>query len=386
MREQIFQVLFTAIRAAICGKAINADVRQIATEDCLNEVLELAAKHDIAHLIVQGLSREVSNQALVEAKKKIPLLAVYRHERTNYELSQLCEVLEKNKIAYLPLKGAIIRQYYPEPWMRTSCDIDVLVHEEDLSRAVACLVHELGYVVQAQFTHDVSLFSKSNVHVELHFGLIENTVSQQAADILKDVWQYSHLKEGCEYHYEMSYEMLYFYHIAHMAKHFEGGGCGIRPYIDLWLLDQIPNQDKNKRDALLQRGGLARFAESCLMLSKVWLENQPISAVTEKMQRYIIFGGVYGNDENRILVQQQQKGGALGYALSKIIIPYDIIKFHYPILQKQRWLTPIMQVRRWGKLIFGGHAKKSMKELSYNGTISKSDADEMKKFLDEIGL
>ena len=77
---------------------------------------------------------------------------------------------------------------------------------------------------------------------------------------------------------------------------------------------------------------------------------------------------------------------ALKYALSKIVIPYDELKFHYPILQKHRWLTPIMQIRRWFKLIFCGHARRSMRELSYNRNISKSQADEMKTFLDEIGL
>lgn len=29
----------------------------------------------------------------------------------------------------------------------------------------------------------------------------------------------------------MKEEMFYFYHIAHLAKHFEVGGCGIRQII-----------------------------------------------------------------------------------------------------------------------------------------------------------
>ena len=32
-------------------------------------------------------------------------------------------------------------------------------------------------------------------------------------------------------------EMFYFYHIAHMVKHFEVGGCGIRPFLDLWIMN-----------------------------------------------------------------------------------------------------------------------------------------------------
>ena len=104
------------------------------------------------------------------------------------------------------------------------------------------------------------------------------------------------------------------------------------------------------------------------------------------MEDYILRGGVYGNNENRIMVHQQRKGGKIKYALSKIFIPCDVIKFQYPILQKHRWLTPFMEVRRWFKLIFCGHAKRSMRELSYNSNISQSQADEMKNFLYEIGL
>lgn len=74
------------------------------------------------------------------------------------------------------------------------------------------------------------------------------------------------------------------------------------------------------------------------------------------------------------------------YALSKIFIPYDVVKFHYSILQKHRWLTPFMEVRRWGKLIFCGHAKRTINELKYNQKISADQADVTKKFLENIGL
>ena len=144
--------------------------------------------------------------------------------------------------------------------------------------------------------------------------------------------------------------------------------------------------DKLKRNGLLKSGGLLQFSQTASKLAAVWLNNIPSDSVCEKMQSYILSGGVYGTNENRIMVQQQKKGGKIKYALSKIVIPYDTIKFHYPILQKYRWLTPFMQVRRWFKLIFCGHAKRSMRELSYNSNISRSQADEMKIFLDEIGL
>lgn len=97
-------------------------------------------------------------------------------------------------------------------------------------------------------------------------------------------------------------------------------------------------------------------------------------------------GGVYGSLANHVVVQQQKRGGRLKYAFSKIFIPYDAIKFHYPILQKHRWLTPIMEVRRWFKLVFCGHAKRTVNELKVNQNVSKTEAERVQEFLKNIGL
>lgn len=386
MSEPGTRILFDSISAVLKREDISWDDKRVATVEHFEDALDIALKHDIAHLLIQGLSKKESDDFLSEKTKQIPLLAVFRYEQSNYELMRICEAFEKNKITYLPLKGSVLKNYYPEPWMRTSCDIDVLVKEDDLSRAVKCLVDELDYEVRGQFTHDVSLFSKSNVHIELHFDLIEISVSQNSYVILENVWDCSHSKEGYQYQFEMSDEMLYFYHVAHMAKHFENGGCGIRPFIDLWILDNIDGADHTKRDELLLKGNLLKFANAARKLSKVWLESADMDSVSWQMQDYILSGGVYGNNQNRIIVNQQKKGGRVKYALSKIFIPYNVIKFHYPVLKKHRWLTPFMQVRRWCKLIFCGHLRRTARELQYNNDISGTEATNMKTFLDNIGL
>lgn len=387
MKDDITHILFSTLRSVFHGNQMSDTDKKSVTKEALPELMRIAQKHDIAHLTALGLL----NNKLVdpEIKPQIQMFtftAAFRYEKLNYELKRACDTLEKAKIPFIPLKGAVMRKYYPEPWMRTGCDIDILVHKKDLKNAVSYLVENLEYTKHRQNSHDVSLFTTSGTHIELHYELIENGLANSASKILADVWDTVTPKEGCSYYYEMPDDMFYFYHIAHMAKHFENGGCGIRPLIDLYILDSIMGADIEKRDALLEKGKLLRFAQMARKLSRVWLENDRLDYVTEKMQRYIIRGGLYGTNENRIAVQQQKKGGKLQYALSKIVIPYNTIKFHYPILQKHRWLTPIMQVRRWGKLVFCGHAKRAICELLYNKSISKSQADDIKVFLSEVGL
>ncbi len=387
MEYKTKKMLFALIRSAVDGKTISEDEKNDYSPEMLDDMLVIALEHDVLHLMALGMKK---NNLLPQNDEigigKCIFKAVYRVEKIRCEYVALCDALEKNKIAFLPLKGSVLRDFYPEEWMRTSCDIDVLVHEEDVYKVIKVLVDEYGYTYRFKGTHNASLFTPNNTHVEFHFTLVEKGLANEASEVLSDVWESVKLKQGFSYHYEMPDEMFYFYHIAHMAKHFENGGCGIRPFIDLLILDTVECKDDKKRDNLLEKGKLLKFAQKTRKLSGIWFENQEYDAVAQQMEEYILRGGLYGNKENRIAVKQQKSGGKLEYALSKIFIPYDTLKYYYPILQEKPYLMPIMQVRRWGKLIFCGHLKRTAQELKYSNNISDKEANEVRIFLNNIGL
>lgn len=386
MTEDINYILFAVLRSVINGSQMSDIEKNLFTYERLPEILNIAKKHDISHLVALGL---MSNQLIEKDNsnfQQLTYMAIFRYEKINYELCRVCEVLEKAQIPFVPLKGSVIRKYYPEPWMRTSCDIDILVQKDNFEEAVSHLKEAFDYTFYFQTEHDISLSSQSGVHVELHFDLVEEGRANLSSKILESVWNVVTPRAGFSYWCEMQDEMFYFYHVAHMAKHFENGGCGIRTFIDLWILDNIKGADFNKRNALLEKGKLLRFAEITRKLSTVWFGNEQLDSITEKMQNFIFRGGVYGNSDNNVAVQQWRKGGSMKYALSRIVIPYNEIKLYYPILQKYRWLTPAMQVVRWYKLIFSGHSKRIMRQLSGNQNLSKMHTDDMKQLMTEIGL
>ena len=386
MNPDEIKVFFAIIRSAIDGNKLNDDEIQAYSCDILPDLLKLSAKHDVIHLFALGLKKNALISKENNDIEKHILKAVYRYEKLRYEYEKFCDVLEKSQIPFLPLKGSVIRKFYPEEWMRTSCDIDILVHESDSEQAKSVLVEKSGYTYHEKGSHDISLFTPTGVHVELHYDLVEDDKANDSSKVLKNIWNIVSNRKGQEYWYEMPDEIYYFYHIAHMAKHFEDGGCGIRPFIDLWILDNINESENEKRNQILNQGRLLKFAEAARKLSRIWFENEEYDYISQQMEDYILRGGVYGTSENRITVQQQKKGGRIKYALSKIFIPYDVIKFHYPILQKHKWLTPFMEVRRWFKLIFCGHVKRTLNELKYNQTISADKAGATKIFLENIGV
>ena len=386
MDQRTIPVLFALLRSAISGTKQTEEKQKLYTSELLEDLLRIADKSDISHLLVFGLKQNgliTKENANVE---KHVFKAVYRYERLRREYERLCIALERAQIPFLPLKGSVIRALYPEPWMRTSCDIDILVRQEDTEKAKDLLINTCGYTFQEIGPHDISLFSPSNIHIELHYDLIEKGTANEAASILRSIWRVAQVKDGFAYWYEMPDEVYYFYHIAHMAKHFEIGGCGIRPFIDLWILDNRQEVDQSKRDNLLDRGGLLKFAEAARKLSRIWFEEAEYDSLSRQMEEYLLLSGLYGSNANRVAVQQQKKGGRLRYALSRIFLPYDIIKFHYPVLQKHRWLIPVMEVYRWCKLLFCGHLKRAARELRYNSHISDEKAKSIREFLENIGL
>lgn len=261
------QLFFALLRSAIGGTKLTEDECKMFSDDVLQDLLKRSSKHSIANLLVLGLRDNGFIPKNCAETQQYILMTAYRCERLQNEYNTLCEILEKAQIPFLPLKGSVIRQYYPEAWMRTSCDIDILIHEEDIEKAKSILVNDYGYTDHGKGSHDVSLFSPKGIHLELHYDLIADGEANESAKVLRKVWDVVTVRAGFKYFYEMSDDLFYFYHIAHMAKHFENGGCGIRPFIDLWILEHIESADTTKRDELLSAGDLLTFANVARKLS-----------------------------------------------------------------------------------------------------------------------
>ena len=121
-------------------------------------------------------------------------------------------------------------------------------------------------------------------------------------------------------------------------------------------------------------------------LSDVWFGGREADEITLQMQNFILHGGVYGSTDNRVAIQQKKKGGRFGYVLSRMFIPYAKLKRYYPVLEKHRWLMPIMQIRRWFMLLKPDVARMAKKEMAVNKKIERTEANVMNDFLESIGL
>ena len=358
MGAQSLRLLLGLLRYAM-GWQTEAPTCTNPTE--LTAVWQLAQRQDIAPLTAYGA--EQAGLPVDEAIAKQPLLAVYRYEQQQYALDEVAAAFAAAQIPYMPLKGAVLRRWYPQPWMRTGCDVDILVPSERAEEATAVLVALPGYTRGRHGAHDISFFSPAQAHVELHHRLIEEGRGAASAEILSAVWQQARVATADGYGYEMTDPLFYFYHIAHMAKHMESGGCGIRFFLDLWVLEQQPHK-REERDVLLKQGGLLTFADACRRLAACWFGDGPADDTTYMLEQYVLRGGIYGSTANQAAVARHRQGGKAGYVMGRLFPSRETLQWDFPVLRKCHLLLPVIWLWRLVRLPFGGRLCRAVKGLS----------------------
>ena len=380
------EIMLALIRSELSGDIETARDLSLSEEDML-KLYRLSKSQDVAHIIYSALyKRDLLTDSETSGKfKKAGMLALYRLEKMKYALREIEELFSRERIEYIPLKGAYLRSLYPEERMRTSCDIDILVRENDLEGAAKALTGKLGYKLDGKVNyHDVSLYSPGGVHLELHFSIKENLENIDA--LLSRAWDYSRSADISSAKRELAPEYFVFYHIAHMSYHFIHGGCGVKPFMDLAVI-----QGKMKYDDAAVRDycdgcGILKFYDNMLRVADVWFGDGAPSELSRRIEEFVLRGGAYGSIENKVALAQGRRGGRIKYAFSRIFISYDSLKNYYPIIKKHRWLYPFMQIRRWFRIVFFGGLGRGVAEMNVNGKITKEDRICAEEFLNSVGL
>lgn len=383
------EILFLLMRSEIRGTKLDLDMFHNLPLEAYNQLYKFAQKHDLSHIIASILLRmglleddEISNRF-----NKQLMLAIYRDGQKEDALEQLSIIFENTKIPYIMLKGAIIRNLYPQTWMRTSCDIDILIQKKDTELAIEALCNA-GYVrMEDCSTHDYNFMSPNKVHIELHYTLAQGGQLTSSDKILDSVWEsYAELVDGYNYKYNIITEVFVIYHLAHMARHIVHGGCGIRPFIDLWLIKKYMIIDDEILYSLLNRAKLLQFYKTAVELSDVWLENRQHNKNTKHLEAFILNGGVYGTTSNAAKVKAASGIGKVQSFLNLMFLPKENLQVIYPNVKKYPIMYPFYQIKRWFRC-FDKNKRNKIKHLTEQRNIVTTDEiDATTDLLHRLGL
>lgn len=372
-------LLFAMLRNQVNGQAL--PFATLSTEQ-LAAVRSLAAHHQLSHLvgacvIAHGL---IDDPQLLADCRRDKISIGLQLQAQEAEAQRICAALSQHNIPYIRLKGQVIRSYYPQPWMRNSRDVDILIPKQFSKDICQTLCQQFGYSILSDGGHDITLRARNGLWMEMHYQLMQDGSIPR----LETIWDRAE-PTGVGTEHRMCNADFFLYYLAHMAKHFRNGGCGIRPVMDLWLFMKRGYRGP-MLDELLRQHGLLQFTEMMEQLCKVWFGGERHNESTRRIESFLLRGGVHGDEQFYHVTTLQKNKGKSRYLLSRVFPPFDALRQQYPRLQRQPWLAPFMAIHRLFRILFGKERNSYQTQMQHIMDISKAARKEANAIWKDVGF
>ncbi|SHO49586.1 nucleotidyltransferase domain-containing protein [Anaerocolumna xylanovorans] len=151
------------------------------------------------------------------------------------QMEKVLLLLHEASIPVIALKGLMLRNYYPNPELRTMGDADILIHKEDFKKAHKVLVF-LGYKRGKSAERHTTYSLTGYPDIELHEILTDNTDMENLNHFTFQVWKNAvpglvgHAPVLC-----LSIKDQLMHQLFHIIHHVLLSGVGIRQLCDLTL-------------------------------------------------------------------------------------------------------------------------------------------------------
>lgn len=265
--------------------------------------------------------------------------------------------LEGAGIWYMPLKGAVLKNYYLRFGMREMSDYDMLI---DSTRAqdVKRVMESLGFTTEnfGCGSHDV-YYRKPLCNFEMHRELFDISFDERIHDYYTDVKSRLIKDAGNNYGYHFSPENFYVYMTAHEYKHYSLGGTGLRSVLDTYVFmrkfGESLDWDYVRQEA--EKLGIAEFEEQNHSLALRLFAGDALTEENHEMLEYIVQSGAYGTLENSVKKRVAKYGGGrtgkFKYLATRIFPKPKEFKNTYPFLCGCVVFYPALVVYRMLKAI-----------------------------------
>lgn len=243
IEKGIIDVLNCTIRG---DKLSNKNLAGIALE----KFIDRAREHSISGLLYSSIDWNSESDKDKELIKKWKLDTFYTGVNQLRHINQVEKIIKKfneENIRVIVLKGLVIREFYKNPELRTMCDADILVREEDLDKARKVLT-SLGYLESEEYDeHGAHIVFEHTNHlpIEVHWTLINDDYFNGSKEFEKSIWDNAiKVKIGETEALSLGWDDLVLHLCIHMAVHIVHRGFGVRQLVDLVILVE------NKRDEI----------------------------------------------------------------------------------------------------------------------------------------
>ena len=307
-------------------------------------------------------------QACFESAKKQIVLQ-------DYYTDMVCSFCRDKGIRFALLKGAVLKHLYPEPIMRSSCDIDILVDRNRIDEIITEFCG-LGFDYHEDEDSDEAKhakLTKESVVIELHRSLCFDGAFGGHYDELFSVFEST---DGIEY--TLCPEELYTYTLVHASNHFIKGVNTLRTLCDLYLIQkEYLDMDRQKLDILLKATGIADFEKAMTKLVKAVFEGTENDEELEIVLDYVLTNPLRADSQLAELQKEKVRGKTnfsrkLMLLFRRVLPSYEFICRRYPGAKRSKLLYPYYVAKR----IFDAGKQGNIKQqLDAMGRVSDSEMD-----------
>ncbi len=365
-------------------------------------LLSLAHKHSITNLVCEAVNHlepasgpppEIRNQLQIDFQVQL-----VKDACQHYEGELIFQQLSGQQITHMPLKGWLIKPLYPRSDLRSMADLDIF-YDPSRTEDVRHIMRDLGYREELHNgNHDV-YYKDPYICVEMHRSLMP-----------EDSGSFVYFKSMIGRAERQDYQLIlnpvdcYIYLLAHLMKHCQSTGTGIRSIMDIYIYrqhyhDQLDSAMIRRELARLGLDPCARHIEA---LADAWFgkapfnqttaqsgaesgpaqsSNYPVSEQPENacvsdpvgpavqasgwaadpqsaeayLGAFILRNGTYGHLYNNVLASLLNKQGRSTRGLSltrltiwklqhlwhRILPDHRFMAIQFPVLRRMPWLLPV---------------------------------------------
>ncbi len=351
--------------------AANNKVPENLPEDTdYEELFKISRFHSVTAMVAYALdaggylSENYMPQVQIKEWAAARIGAMRKNILFDVERKEIFRFMEEQGCWYMPLKGVVLKEMYPDVGMRQMADNDILFNREFRVPLRDYMISR-GYEVDGggEYINDVYL-KKPFFNFECHVDLFCKRSNPEWALYYEGVKDKLKKDENSQYGYRFSDEDFYIYLTAHACKHYRAGGTGIRSLADIYVYLSKKNDSMDweyicrelkvlgiyefEQDARVLTGKLFRHADS---LSDQHILNEQ----EKKMLSYIMGSGTYGTVSNQMkntisLLQSDEtkitNWTKVKLCFQKIFPGLDYMKNCEPFFYQHKWLIPFFWVYR----------------------------------------
>ena len=269
----------------------------------------LARKHSVAAMVCMVLERTNAFMQAEPAVKKQWLDAKNKAIRKNMLLNTdrqiLMDEMENAGIRHMPLKGSILKDWYPQFGMREMSDVDIFFDESKREQVKDIFLrHDYSVQEYLESNHDV-YFKPPIYNFEMHAALFRDNDCKELADKYRGIAQKLIPDENKKYRLHFTPEDFYIFAIMHAHKHYSHNGTGIRTLADIYVMNRKigPSMDWDYVNKELEYLGADIFEKNSRELAEKIFCDIPVSQIKLTAEEQMILincmgAGIFGSFEN----------------------------------------------------------------------------------------